>query len=308
MPVMELYSEIPDHRDSNGNKNRSIYRHPSPDRLPDIRQDSMFFFLFTDLELRTSCHILDEKMKDFGNATEVIFHPILNGEAPEGWRKEEILLPDLEGDHIIRLYRSNRHAEQVIVHAADLDKILKGQQFFEQGCTVSTMLQRFQVAVFLYAKRIVNILVNAEVDSLESANRLKRSSDRFKRKWELCRTYFDRQNDWDEIYALVKVAVRQAESEREYFSTQTVSPPPVTIQVARDMNVAGRDMVHHYIDEDPKTRRVKLWLASAGLVATIALLIGFLYFWREFGWQISSFLAPKIPDSALEEWRNASRQ
>lgn len=242
---MELYSEIPDNRDNLGNKNRSIYKHPSPDRLPEIRRDSMFFLLFTEQDLRTSCHILDEKMKDFSNATEVLFNPILNREAPDGWRKEEIVLPAVQGEHGIRVFRSNNRPEQAIVLADDLGEILRGQQFFEQGCTISTMLQRFQVAIFLYARRIVNTLVSAEISSLQEANLLKRAGDRFKHNWELCRTFFDREADWNEVYALVKIAVRHAESEREYHATQAPTPPPITINAQRDVNMAGRDMHHH---------------------------------------------------------------
>ncbi len=304
---MELYSEIPDHRDSNGNKNRSIYRHPSPDRLPDIRQDSMFFFLFTDLELRTSCHILNEKMKDFGNATEVIFNPILKGEAPEGWRKEEIVLSTLKGERVIHVFPSNQRAEQVIIITDDLSEILKNQQFFDQGCTVSTMLQRFQVAVLVFARRMANDLVKTEVGSLETARLLKRTGDRFKYNWELCHPFFGKAKDWDEIYALIKNAVRRAESEREFFGAETISSSPVTIQVARDMNVAGRDMNHH-IAEDPKIRKMKLWLAAISLIAIPILLVAFFYVWREYGWEISSWLTPKIPDSAFDEWRKATQK
>ncbi len=275
---MELYSEIPDHRDSNGNKNRSIFKYPSPDKLPEIQKGSMFFFLFAEQDLRTSCHILDEKMRDFGNATELIFNPILNKEAPEGWYKQEIILPTLQGDRGIYLFRSNQHAEQVIVLADDLAEILRGQKFFDQGCTVSTMLQRFQVSVFLHARRLVNMLVKADVASPEASHLLKRVGDKFKYNWELSQAFFDREEDWNEVYGLVKIAVRNAESAREYLATQAPTPSPITINARRDVNMAGRDMHHHNpISKGDNMLKAIIGAVIAGLiVAFIAYKLGWM--------------------------------
>lgn len=275
---MELYSEIPDHRDSNGNKNRSIFKHPSPDRLPEIQKGSMFFFLFTEQDLRTSCHVLDQKMRDFGNAHELIFNPILKKEPPEGWSKEEIVLPTLQGDRGIYVFRPNQHAVQIIVLADDLAEILRGQQFFNQGCTVSTMFQRFQVSVFLHARRLVNMLVKADVASLKASHLLKRAGDRFKYNWELCRAFFDRAEDWNEVYGLVKIAVRNAESAREYLTAQAPTSPPITINARRDVNMAGRD-IHHQNPTNKGENMLKVIMGTviAGLiVAFIAYKLGWM--------------------------------
>ncbi len=237
----------------------------------------MFFLMFTDNDLRLSSALLATKFAYLGDqAEQKMFNPILSGTAPEGWRKEQMTLSSLSGNHEIRIFRSNRFQEQIVIITDDLEAILHGHQFFEQGNTVNTMYQNFRVALLRFAEKIVDQLLHTEPRTSEEANMLKRCADNLYRNWKLSEKLIDRPNGWASVMQNIELLRVHAVDQLSYFPSNSVT----TIQATRDVNIAGRDIVQasngnaQAVGGDMSVTKPKgiLWQILIGL--TIALAAG----------------------------------
>ncbi len=140
---MQLFSERPGNRNSDGNLSRETYQFTSVDQMPEIEEGSMFLLLLKQEEAQQNRGPLQQKINAIQIEGQNLMSYVIEGRQPTGWYIQSTLFPNLEGRGLLQVsaYRNRKYTEQIIVICDVLPSITP---WFSQGANVLTIYEHFQ--------------------------------------------------------------------------------------------------------------------------------------------------------------------